>query len=110
MVLADINEEGGRRVIAAEIRLANGAAAFVRADIMARRPGQSSAMVAFTVETLRPDRHPAQQRAGDFAAASGSASSTLDAWQHGIDVGLTAYWYATRSCAVEHMLPRKAAA
>jgi meso-butanediol dehydrogenase/(S,S)-butanediol dehydrogenase/diacetyl reductase len=99
VVLADINEEAGER-IAAEIRLANGAAAFVRADIM--ETADIERMVAFTVETYgRIDilHNNAQVTSG------GKRIGELDlaAWKRGIDGGLTSYWYASK-LAVEHML------
>jgi len=99
VVLADVNEEGGERV-AAEIREANGAAAFVRADIT--QPDDIERMVAFTVETFgRIDvlHNNAQVTSG------GKRIGELDlaAWKRGIDGGLTSYWYASK-LAVEHML------
>jgi meso-butanediol dehydrogenase / (S,S)-butanediol dehydrogenase / diacetyl reductase len=99
VVLADINEEAGERV-AAEIRQANGAAAFVRTDIM--KPEDIERMVAFTVETYgRIDilHNNAQVTSG------GKRIGELDlaAWKRGIDGGLTSYWYASK-LAVEHML------
>ena len=99
VVLADINEEAGERVTA-EIRQANGAAAFVRTDIM--KPQDIERMVAFTVETYgRIDilHNNAQVTSG------GKRIGELDLaeWKRGIDGGLTSYWYASK-LAVEHML------
>jgi meso-butanediol dehydrogenase/(S,S)-butanediol dehydrogenase/diacetyl reductase len=99
VVLADINAEGGERV-AADIRQANGAAAFVRTDIM--EPADIERMVAFTVETYgRIDvlHNNAQVTSG------GKRIGELDlaAWKRGIDGGLTSYWYASK-LAVERML------
>lgn len=99
VVLADINEEAGERV-AAEIRQANGATAFVKTDIT--KPEDIERMIAFTVETYgRIDvlHNNAQVTSG------GKRIGELDlaAWKRGIDGGLTSYWYASK-LAVEHML------
>jgi meso-butanediol dehydrogenase/(S,S)-butanediol dehydrogenase/diacetyl reductase len=99
VVVADISEERGERV-AEEIRQANGAAAFVRTDIM--ESADIEKMVAFTVETYgRIDvlHNNAQVSSG------GKRIGELDlaAWKRGIDGGLTSYWYASK-LAVAHML------
>jgi meso-butanediol dehydrogenase / (S,S)-butanediol dehydrogenase / diacetyl reductase len=98
VVLADINAEAGER-IAAEIRQANGAAAFVRADIM--ETADIERMVALTVETY--GRIDILHNDAQVTSAGRIGELELEAWKRGIDGGLTSYWYASK-LAVAHML------
>jgi meso-butanediol dehydrogenase/(S,S)-butanediol dehydrogenase/diacetyl reductase len=98
VVIADINEEGGQRV-AEEIRQANGAAAFVRADVLDSASIEN--MVAFTVETH--GRIDILHNNAQVTSGGRIGELSLEAWKRGIDGGLTSYWYASK-LAVEHML------
>jgi meso-butanediol dehydrogenase/(S,S)-butanediol dehydrogenase/diacetyl reductase len=100
VVLADINADAGER-IADEIRKANGAATFVRTDIMV--PEDIEQMVAFTVETY--GRINVLHNNAQVSAGGGKRIGELDLaqWKRGIEGGLTSYWYASK-LAVAHML------
>jgi meso-butanediol dehydrogenase/(S,S)-butanediol dehydrogenase/diacetyl reductase len=98
VVVADVNVEGGERV-AGEIRQANGAAAFVRADVL--DTASIEAMVAFTVETY--GRIDILHNNAQVTSAARIGELELEAWKRGIDGGLTSYWYASK-LAVAHML------
>jgi meso-butanediol dehydrogenase/(S,S)-butanediol dehydrogenase/diacetyl reductase len=98
VVIADINVEGGERV-AEEIRHANGAAAFVRADVL--DTASIEGMVAFTVETY--GRIDILHNNAQVTSGGRIGELELDAWKRGIDGGLTSYWYASK-LAVAHML------
>jgi meso-butanediol dehydrogenase/(S,S)-butanediol dehydrogenase/diacetyl reductase len=98
VVIADINVEGGERV-AEEIRQANGAAAFVRADVL--DTASIEGMVAFTVETY--GRIDILHNNAQVTSGGRIGELELEAWRRGIDGGLTSYWYASK-LAVAHML------
>jgi meso-butanediol dehydrogenase/(S,S)-butanediol dehydrogenase/diacetyl reductase len=98
VVVADVNVEGGERVVA-EIRQANGAAAFVRADVL--DTASIEAMVAFTVETY--GRIDVLHNNAQVTSGGRIGELELEAWRRGIDGGLTSYWYASK-LAIAHML------
>jgi len=98
VVLADINVEGGERVAEA-IRLANGDAAFVRADVL--DSASIEQMIAFTIETY--GRIDVLHNNAQVTSAGRIGELELEAWRRGIDGGLTSYWYASK-LAVKHML------
>jgi meso-butanediol dehydrogenase/(S,S)-butanediol dehydrogenase/diacetyl reductase len=83
VVVVDLNEDGGKRVVA-EIRKAGAKAEFLAAD------------VGVTAEIERMIKF-ATDRFGRLDILHNNAKT--------LDVGLTAYWYATK-CAIEVMLPR----
>jgi meso-butanediol dehydrogenase / (S,S)-butanediol dehydrogenase / diacetyl reductase len=101
VMVADINDEGGHRMVA-EIRDAGGTAEFVHADI--GQSQQVEAMIKSTVD--RFSRLDILHNNAVFTAVGHIGEVTLEGWQQTIDVGLTAYWYATK-CAIAHMMPAK---
>jgi meso-butanediol dehydrogenase/(S,S)-butanediol dehydrogenase/diacetyl reductase len=98
VVVADIDVEGGERVAQA-IRTANGAATFVRADVL--DTASLEAMVAFAVETY--GRLDILHNNAQVTSAGRIGELELAAWRRGVDGGLTSYWYASK-LAVKHML------
>ena len=97
VVIADIDETGGRRVVD-EIRKADGRAEFQRADI--GEPRDIEQMIAFTCERFGRidilDNNAVSfvtGRIGDLA---------LEDWRKTLDVCLTGYWYAIK-CALGPM-------
>jgi meso-butanediol dehydrogenase/(S,S)-butanediol dehydrogenase/diacetyl reductase len=101
VVVADLNDEGGNRIVE-QIRDGGGSAEFVHADI--GQPKQVEAMIRFTIDHF--GRLDILHNNAVFATAGHVGEIALDAWQKTIDVGLTAYWYATK-CALAEMVPRK---
>ena len=101
VMVADINDEGGHRMVD-QIRDAGGTAEFVHADI--GQPKEVEAMIKSTVD--RFGRLDILHNNAVFTAVGHVGEVTLEGWQQTIDVGLTAYWYATK-CAIAQMLPAK---
>ena len=101
VVVADINDEGGDRMVN-QIRDAGGTAEFVRADI--GQPKEVEAMIKAAVD--RFGQLDILHNNAIMATAGHIGEITLTGWQKTIDVGLTAYWYATK-CAIAEMMPRK---
>jgi meso-butanediol dehydrogenase/(S,S)-butanediol dehydrogenase/diacetyl reductase len=101
VVIADLNDEGGHRMVD-QIRDAGGAAEFVHADI--GQPREVEAMIKSAVD--RFGQLDILHNNAVFATAGHVGEIALEGWQKTIDVGLTAYWYATK-CAIAEMLPRK---
>jgi meso-butanediol dehydrogenase/(S,S)-butanediol dehydrogenase/diacetyl reductase len=101
VVIADLNDEGGHRVVA-QIRDSGGTAEFVHADI--GQPKEVEAMIKSAVD--RFGRLDILHNNAVFAAPGHVGEVALEGWQKTIDVGLTAYWYATK-CAIAEMMPRK---
>jgi meso-butanediol dehydrogenase/(S,S)-butanediol dehydrogenase/diacetyl reductase len=101
VAVIDLNEDGGNRVVA-EIRKAGGSAEFYRADI--GEPAEIEKMIAFT--TKKFGQLDILHNNAIFTTTGRIGEITLEGWRKTMDVGLTAYWYATR-CAIEVMLPRK---
>lgn len=101
IVVVDLNEESATRV-AAEIRAAGGVAEALRANI--GNPSDTENMVKFATDKF-----------GQLDILHNNAirlytgrlsEMTLEQWRKSVDVGLTAYFYATR-CALEVMIPRR---
>ncbi len=101
VVVADLNDDGGRRV-ASQIRSAGGEAEFFHADVGA--PREIEAMIKFAAD--RYGRLDILHNNAIFTTVGRVGEITLEGWQKTVDVGLTAYWYATK-CAIEVMLPQK---
>jgi meso-butanediol dehydrogenase/(S,S)-butanediol dehydrogenase/diacetyl reductase len=100
VVVADLNEENGYRVIH-EIRDNGGAAEFIRANIS--RTASADEMFRFTTEKFgRLDILHNNAIQAVFGRIGGV---TNEAWQKAIDCGLTNYWYCSKK-AVEIMLPQ----
>jgi meso-butanediol dehydrogenase / (S,S)-butanediol dehydrogenase / diacetyl reductase len=100
--VVDFNDEGGNSVVA-EIRAAGGTAEFHRADV--GNPKEVERMIRFA--TSKFGRLDILHNHAIFATVGRIADTTLEGWQKTVDVGLTAYWYATR-IALEHaMLPQR---
>ena len=98
VVVADINDEGGSRVMD-EIRGAGGTAEFLHAD--AGSVEDIERMVAFTVE--RFGRIDILHNNAVYTTAGRMGDLELDAWRKTMDFSLTGYWYACK-LAIAHML------
>ncbi len=98
VVVVDVNEEGGNRVVE-EIRRASGTAEFLRVD--AAKPLEVERMVRFTTD--RFGRLDVLHNNAISLVMGRVGEITLEQWQRAIDVGLTSYWYATK-VALEPML------
>jgi meso-butanediol dehydrogenase/(S,S)-butanediol dehydrogenase/diacetyl reductase len=98
VVIADLNREGGERVVG-EIRAAGGVAEFILANVL--ETADIEAMAAFTVE--RFGRIDVLHNNAQTTAAGRLGDITLEDWRRAIDGGLTSYWYASK-LAVAHML------
>ncbi len=101
VVVVDLDEKGGSRVVS-EIRGRSGTAEFYRADV--GNPREVEAMIGFA--TSHFGRLDILHNNAVFTTAGHVGDLTLEGWQKTLDVGLTAYWYATK-CAIGAMLPRK---
>jgi meso-butanediol dehydrogenase / (S,S)-butanediol dehydrogenase / diacetyl reductase len=101
VVVADINDEGGHRMVN-QLRDAGGTAEFVHADI--GEPKEVEAMIKAAVD--RFGRLDILHNNAVFTAPGHIGEIALEGWRKTLDVGLTAYWYATK-CAIAEMLPRR---
>ncbi|HEY2107652.1 MAG TPA: glucose 1-dehydrogenase [Candidatus Binataceae bacterium] len=101
VVVVDLNDEGGHRIVD-QIRDGGGTAEFVHADI--GEPQEVEAMIKSAVD--RFGRLDILHNNAVFTSVGHIGEIALDGWQKTIDVGLTAYWYATK-CAIAEMLPHK---
>jgi meso-butanediol dehydrogenase/(S,S)-butanediol dehydrogenase/diacetyl reductase len=101
VVITDLNDDGGRRV-AGEIHKAGGEAEFFHADVGV--PSEIEKMIKFSVD--RFGQLDILHNNAIFTAVGRVAELTMEGWRKTMDVGLTAYWYATK-CAIEVMLPRR---
>jgi meso-butanediol dehydrogenase/(S,S)-butanediol dehydrogenase/diacetyl reductase len=102
VVVVDINEEGGNRVVNT-IRDSGGTAEFLRADIGQWKDNER--MVKFAKDKF--GRLDILHNNAIFTTVGHIHEITLEGFQKTVDVGLTAYWYATR-CAIEAaMLPQR---
>ncbi len=101
VVVVDLNEDGGNRVVS-EIRRAGGTAEFLKADVSV--PAEIEVMIKFA--TRRFGRLDILHNNAIWTAVGRIGELTLEDWQKTLDIGLTAYWYATR-CAIEVMLPNR---
>lgn len=91
VVVVDLNEEGGNRV-AGEIRSSGGTAEFMRAN--AARPPEIEAMLKFATDKF--GRLDVLHNNAIWMEAGRVGELSLEGWQRTLDVGLTAYWYATK--------------
>jgi meso-butanediol dehydrogenase/(S,S)-butanediol dehydrogenase/diacetyl reductase len=98
VVVADINVEGGHRVMK-EIREAGGKAEFVETNIL--DTAQIENMIAFAVKTF--GRLDVLMNNAQVSAGGRLADVSLEHWKRAIDGGLTSYWYASK-LAIHHML------
>jgi meso-butanediol dehydrogenase/(S,S)-butanediol dehydrogenase/diacetyl reductase len=101
VVIVDINEEGGNRVVG-EIRKQGGTAEFFRADI--GYPAEVEKMVKFAGDRFA--QLDILHNNAVFTAIGRIGDLTMEGWQRSLDIGLTAYWYSTK-IALEVMLPRR---
>jgi meso-butanediol dehydrogenase/(S,S)-butanediol dehydrogenase/diacetyl reductase len=101
VVVVDLNEEGGNRVVG-EIRKAGGTAEFTRAN--AGRPSEIEAMIKFA--TNKFGRLDVLHNNAIWMESGRIGDLSLEGWQRTLDVGLTAYWYATK-IALGVMLAQK---
>jgi meso-butanediol dehydrogenase/(S,S)-butanediol dehydrogenase/diacetyl reductase len=101
VVVVDLNEEGARRV-ADEIRGAGGTAEALRANI--GNPAEVENMIKFAVDKFGHLDILHNNAIRLYTGRVGEMS--LDNWRKSVEVGLTAYFYATR-CALEVMVPRR---
>jgi meso-butanediol dehydrogenase/(S,S)-butanediol dehydrogenase/diacetyl reductase len=101
VMVADLNVEGGKRVVS-EIRKAGGEAEFCHADVGVN--AEIEKMIKGAVD--RFGQLDILHNNAIFTTVGHVGEITVDGWQKTVDVGLTAYWYATR-CAIEVMLPRR---
>lgn len=101
VVVVDLNDEGARRV-AGEIRGAGGVAEPLHANV--GNPPEIEAMVKFAVDKFGRLEILHNNAIRLYTGRVGEMS--LENWRKSVDIGLTAYWYATR-CALEVMVPRR---
>jgi meso-butanediol dehydrogenase/(S,S)-butanediol dehydrogenase/diacetyl reductase len=101
VVAVDLNEDGGNRVVS-EIRKTGGTAEFLKADVAV--PAEIEGMIKFA--TRRFGRLDLLHNNAIWTAVGRIGELTLEDWQKTLDIGLTAYWYATR-CAIGVMLPNR---
>lgn len=101
VVVVDLNDEGARRV-AGEIRGAGGVAETLHANV--GNPPEIEAMVKFAVDKFGRLEILHNNAIRLYTGRVGEMS--LENWRKSVDIGLTAYWYATR-CALEVMVPRR---
>jgi meso-butanediol dehydrogenase/(S,S)-butanediol dehydrogenase/diacetyl reductase len=100
VVVVDLNEEGARRV-AGEIRSTGGVAEPLHANV--GNPPEIEAMVKFAVDKFGRLEILHNNAIRLYTGRVGEMS--LENWRKSVDIGLTAYWYATR-CALGAMVPR----
>ena len=101
VVVVDLNEEGATRV-AGEIRSSGGRAEALRANI--GNPAEVEGMIKFAVDKF--GRLDILHNNAIRLYTGRVGEMTLEQWRKSIDIGLTAYWYATR-CALEVMVPQR---
>lgn len=98
VVVVDVNEEGGARVVD-EIARAGGTAEFLRAD--SGNTDDIERMVAFTVE--RFGRIDILHNNAVYTTVGRMGDLDLAEWRKTVDFSLTGYWYASK-LAIGHML------
>src|SRR5579871_1191175 len=101
VVVVDLNEEGAKRV-AEEIRKAGGRAEALKANI--GNPTDVENMIKFAVDKFGQLDILHNNAIRLYTGRLGEMS--LDNFRKSVEVGLTAYFYATR-CALEVMVPRR---
>src|SRR5579872_5943098 len=104
VVVADLNEEGAQRV-AEEIRKTGGKAEALKANIA--NPSEVENMIKFAVGKFGQLDILHNNAIRLYTGRLGEMS--LDNFRKSVEVGLTAYFYATR-CALEVMVPRRTGA
>jgi meso-butanediol dehydrogenase/(S,S)-butanediol dehydrogenase/diacetyl reductase len=98
VVVADVNREGGDRVVG-EIRAAGGVAEFIETNIL--KTEDIERMVAFTVEKF--GRINVLHNNAQTSAAGRLGDISLEDWRRALEGGLTSYWYASKQ-AIPHFL------
>jgi meso-butanediol dehydrogenase / (S,S)-butanediol dehydrogenase / diacetyl reductase len=101
VVVVDLNEDGSNRVVS-EIRKAGGNAESLRADVGV--PAEIERMIKFARD--RFGRLDVLHNNAIFTTIGRIGEISLEGWQKTLDVGLTAYWYATK-CTLELMVPAR---
>jgi meso-butanediol dehydrogenase/(S,S)-butanediol dehydrogenase/diacetyl reductase len=91
VVVADIDDDNGRRVVE-EIRQAGGQAIYTHADI--GEPAEIEQMIVFATE--RFGRLDILHNNALFTVVDRIGDISLEGWKKTLDVGLTGYWYATK--------------
>jgi meso-butanediol dehydrogenase/(S,S)-butanediol dehydrogenase/diacetyl reductase len=100
VIVVDWNQEGATRV-AGEIRASGGRAEALHANV--GNPPEIENMIRFAVEKFGQLDILHNNAIRLYTGRVGEM--TLENWRKTIDLGLTAYWYATR-CALEVMVPQ----
>jgi meso-butanediol dehydrogenase/(S,S)-butanediol dehydrogenase/diacetyl reductase len=100
VVVVDLNEEGAVRVTD-EIRRAGGTAETMRANV--GNPTEVEQMVKFAVDKF--GRLDILHNNAIRLYTGRVGEMTLENWRKSVEIGLTAYWYATR-CALAVMVPQ----
>ncbi len=101
VVVVDLNQDGATRV-AEEIRNAGGKAEALHANV--GNPPEIENMIKFAVEKF--GRLDILHNNAIRLYTGRVGEMTLEQWRKSIDIGLTAYWYATR-CALAVMVPQR---
>jgi meso-butanediol dehydrogenase/(S,S)-butanediol dehydrogenase/diacetyl reductase len=91
IIVVDIDEEGGSRVVD-DIRTAHGTAEFCRADC--GEPAEIQQMIAFATD--RFGRLDVLHNNALFTVVGRIGDITLEGWKKTLDVSLTGYWYAIK--------------
>src|SRR5712692_1425942 len=100
VIVVDLSEGGANRV-AGEIRSAGGAAEALHANV--GNPPEIENMIKFAVDKFGQLDILHNNAIRLYTGRVGEMS--LEHWRKSLDIGLTAYWYATR-CALEVMVPQ----
>jgi len=101
VVVADLNEEGANRV-SGEIRKAGGVAEALHANV--GNPPEIENMIKFA--TGKFGRLDILHNNAIRLYTGRVGEMSLEHWRKTVDIGLTAYWYATR-CALEVMVGQR---
>jgi meso-butanediol dehydrogenase/(S,S)-butanediol dehydrogenase/diacetyl reductase len=98
VVIAELRPEGGERVVS-EIEAAGGKATFIQVDT--EKPEDLERMISYTVETF--GRIDVLHNNVVWFEMGRMADISLDGFRKSMDIGLTAYWYASK-LAIPHMV------
>jgi meso-butanediol dehydrogenase/(S,S)-butanediol dehydrogenase/diacetyl reductase len=98
VVIAELRPEGGERVVS-EIEAAGGKATFIQVD--AEKPEDLERMVQYTVDTF--GRIDALHNNVVWFESGRMGDISLEGFKRSLDIGLTAYWYASKQ-ALPHMI------
>jgi meso-butanediol dehydrogenase/(S,S)-butanediol dehydrogenase/diacetyl reductase len=101
VAVVDLNEDGAARV-ANEIQAAGGRAQALRANV--GNPAEIENMIKFAVDKFGQLDILHNNAIRLYTGRVGEM--TLENWRKSLDIGLTAYWYATR-CALQVMVARR---